>query len=287
MSKKWEFSQTKINKQAAQAWNRLERAIHFRHHQEYHLYGGRRLKFEMTRDQFIGWFSYHVTVNKIVDPAVTLKKPFGNIRLDNIVLDTKGVVLAYRNRVEREIEEGQRQPQKHEGDIQLEFIQIPRPKVRVDNVTRAKTAWRNIRAKCTKPHNKWYHLFGAKGIELRADQKEFVSWFVEEQSKNDFAKPAVIRKNEQRHFDLGNLKLVEMSELMAKSGVDSIPIALVPQIGKPLWCRSIADAARYLKVHPTTIRTALKSGKPVKGLFRVTVDPGKQSVSSVVKWSAA
>lgn len=288
MSKQFKFDQPKINKQAVTAWNRLERAIHFRHHPEYHLYGGRRLKFELTRDQFISWFCYYTMTRKIVDPAVTLKKPHGNIRIDNLILDTRSLVLSYRNRMEKELGDGTRNPEKNGGDLRQEFVkvEIDRPKVRANNTTRAQTAWRNIRAKCTKPHNKWYSLFGAKGIKLLVDQKDFVNWFLAEQKKNDFAKPSVTRKNDDGHFDLNNLRLTEMSDLMREKGIDAIPIALVPQIGKQLWCRSIADTARYLKVHPTTIRAALKSGKLVKGL-RVTVDPEKQSVTRVVKRSAA
>jgi hypothetical protein len=290
MAKQWVFDQQKIAKQAQTAWARLDRAIHFRHHKEYHLYGARGLKFKnWSREQFESWFHYHVITNKIVDPAVTVIRPFDHIQPDNVFLDTRGIVVAFKQRVEREVEEGRRKPEIRGGDIQLEFIQIPRSKTKVDNVIRAKTAWRNIRAKCTKSHNKWFRQFGAKGVELKVDQKSFVDWFVHEQSRLDLSKPAVVRKNDRGNFEVGNLRLLEMSDLMAKEGkiIPAIPIALIPQIGKPLWCRSIADAARYLGVHPTTVRAAMNSKKLVKGLFRVSVDADSSADAKQRMWSSA
>lgn len=72
------------------------------------------------------------------------------------------------------------------------------------------------RARCTKPSHKQFADYGGRGIQMRfASRMEFIRWVVEHLPHEDYVGVEIDRRNNNGHYEPGNLRLVTRKEQLA------------------------------------------------------------------------
>lgn len=84
---------------------------------------------------------------------------------------------------------------------------------RMDNKSKkAYTVYRHMKERCYRPEHDAYKYYGEKGIKITMYPREFIAWWLEQQSILKLEKPSVSRIDHSGNYEIKNIKLEEMSE---------------------------------------------------------------------------
>lgn len=141
-----------------------------------------------------------------------------------------------------------------------------------------KRAWAvfcNIRQRCNNPRSPGYGRYGGRGIRLKISEEEFIRWYLE---NFDWKINATVdRKNNDGHYELGNLQILTRSENVKKQYRESSAARLAVKknhlvaveatrkrvkIGAVIY-PSLTEAGRAFGKSETWIRSRLVAGHSV------------------------
>ncbi len=84
------------------------------------------------------------------------------------------------------------------------------------SIRTAYQSWHDQKQRCEKSSCPAYKYYGAKGITLLYTCREFIGWWLQEESKNKFKKPTISRINHDGNYEFGNIKIEEHIENCVK-----------------------------------------------------------------------
>lgn len=74
---------------------------------------------------------------------------------------------------------------------------------------KALQCWSDQKQRCYRPKNNAYKYYGAKGIRVCYDSREFVGWWLSEQERLRLKKPTISRIDHDKDYSLENIRLEE------------------------------------------------------------------------------
>ena len=144
---------------------------------------------------------------------------------------------------------------------------------------RAYTTYQNMKHRCVNSKDSHYSRYGGRGIELKIDREDFITWYIREsQGRMDLT---IDRIDNDGHYELGNMQLITKSEnikkaweqfperlkvAVSKNGLKGAEVLSRPiQVGGVKYI-SLRAAARSLGKSPSMVHKYLQKGITTSGL---------------------
>lgn len=93
---------------------------------------------------------------------------------------------------------------------------------------KAKTAINHQRCRCNSPQHPYYKYYGAKGIRVEYDTREFMGWYIAEYKKYQGSNPTIGRIDHSKNYTFDNIHFESREENSGESrtrnGADHIKI---------------------------------------------------------------
>lgn len=140
-------------------------------------------------------------------------------------------------------------------------------------VETAYRSWCDQRSRCNNPKHRKYRWWGAKGIRVLYSAREFIGWWVLQQSLLKLKRPSCSRINHSGNYCFANIRLEELSENAAESSVRMSTKKRVSLVaGKRVLERfsSMGQAARFadMSVQSVAFHCTKKYKTMTKGIFK-------------------
>lgn len=79
-------------------------------------------------------------------------------------------------------------------------------------VRNAYQRWLGQGQRCGNPKTREYQWYGAKGVRRIWTSRECVNWFIQELLMGELVTPAISRRGDLGHYEIGNVELVEKQQ---------------------------------------------------------------------------
>ncbi len=144
-----------------------------------------------------------------------------------------------------------------------------RPKLMPLLVRKAYQAWFSQRERCRSPKHASYKYYGAKGVKVKYEAREFINWYLAEHSKKIFSRPSVGRIDHSKDYEFGNIEIIERGEntreMLRRTGGNKCgdPTVLVFEDKTLVFC-SLGKAAKHLGCGHATLQDRLSAKGPAR-----------------------
>lgn len=153
----------------------------------------------------------------------------------------------------------------------LNFYKINDPLVK-----RAYKKWLLQRERCGNPKHVSYKDYGAKGIRVEYEAREFIIWYLEKLKTFTGTFPVVGRIDHCRNYSLDNIELIDRSANSKERHVRCGPTR--PQIPVvAIDIRSGKEVGRYASICEAARSTGVRMGQVAKHVAGIVRAPNRRS----------
>jgi len=142
---------------------------------------------------------------------------------------------------------------------------------------RAYHSWLGQRRRCTNPRREAFPKYGGRGIRVKYSSREFISWWLFQCSKKEYAIPTAGRIDHDGDYEFSNVRIEEKSEnsremIFRNRGSGACPApkrtAVISGGDVIAICESCAAAARITGVGPASVSLVALGERSQSGGFR-------------------
>jgi hypothetical protein len=137
-------------------------------------------------------------------------------------------------------------------------------------VRRAYNIYHGQKARCENPKSKPYKYYGAKGIRVEYNVRQFIFWWLSSIEGKSFDRPTCGRIDHSKNYSLDNIEIQECSDntlelynRLGKPPSYKRKVCILNQLGEPvIFFQSIKAAQQLLKIEniSRSIKMDIKAG---------------------------